>query len=239
MSKTRKQFFWTSIILGMAAGMTGCVKGGSPVTVSPISYVSVMNEAPYGVPVDIYFNGTLVSPAGGIAPGQYSSAYGSLKPGNYTVEFKKTGTDSVVYQLPASNYDTSAFYTLILYNVNADSTAVQAAKIQDDFSQVTASSAYYRFFNLSPDVPGANLSLNDQVAQNNRTPADNVLTSAAYDAFMPLAGGTYTIHVENAATDSVLASLPQMSLHSGDVYTIFLAGTLKSGLSVNVLQAVY
>lgn len=239
MSKILKQFLWASTIGLIATGMTGCVKSSSPVTVSPVSYVSVMNEAPYGVPVDIYFNGTLVSPTGGIAPGRYSSAYGSLKPGSYTVAFKKAGTDSIVYQLPASNYDTSAFYTLILYNVNADSTAMQAAKIEDDFSQVTTSEAYYRFFNLSPDAPSANLSFNNQLAQNNRTPADNILTNTAYDTFLPLAGGTYTIQVQNAATDSLLASSPQLALHSGDVYTIFLSGTIKSGLSLNVLQAVY
>ena len=167
MRNIHQQFYWTTIILLSAAGMSGCVKGGASVNANPIAYVSVINEAPYGAPVDIYFSGTLVSPSGGIAPGQYSSAYGSLKPGNYIVDFKKAGTDSLMYELPASNFDTSAFYTLIIYNINPDSTAVQAAKIEDDFSQVANSSTYYRFFNLSPDVPSANLYLNNQIAQNN------------------------------------------------------------------------
>lgn len=234
-----QQFFCYLVIVVVAAGMTGCVKGGASGNVSAVSYVSIINEAPYGAPVDIYFNGTLVSPTGGIAPGKYSAAYGSLKPGNYAVQFKKAGTDSIMFQLPASDYDTSAFYTLVLYNVNADSTAVQAAKIQDDFSQVGTSSAYYRFFNLSPDVPAANLLLNSQVAQNNRTPADNILTSAAYNAFVPVSAGSYSIGIENAATDSVLGNSPTIAFHPGDVYTIFLAGTVKSGLNVNVLQAIY
>lgn len=217
----------------------GCLKStSSSTTPNAVCYVSVMNEAPYSSTVDLYFNGTVVSTTGGIAPGQYSSEYGSVKPGNYTVDFKVAGTDSLLYEIPAAAYDSSTFYTLILYNTAPKSPAVAAARIVDDFSSVTqTTNAYYRFFNLSPDAPGVDLYLSSTVAQTNRSPMDN-LTNLSYDAFQPINSGTFTINVKKANTDTVLASLNPAEFMPSTVYTIYLNGT-SSNLAVNVLEATY
>ncbi|HEV3326598.1 MAG TPA: DUF4397 domain-containing protein [Puia sp.] len=238
MRNNRQQFFWGSIILLVLLGGAGCSKTGSSLTVTAVTYVSVINEAPYSGAVDIYLNGTLVSPSGGIAPGQYSTQYGSVKPGVYTVDFKKTGTDSVLYEIPASPFDTTNFYTLILYNSARGSSAVQAVKIADNFSSVTNTSAYYRFFNLSPDVPSANLYLNGSIAQLQRAPADYA-NNLTYDEFQAVSPGVYTLQVKSPTTDSVLAAHGSIALTAGSVYTIFLSGTDTSvnNLSINVLQA--
>jgi hypothetical protein len=239
MKNIHQQFLWGSIILAFVASGSGCVKGNASMNVSPTSYVSLINEAPYGTATDVYFNGTLVSPPGGIAPGQFSAAYGSLKPGNYVVDFKKAGTDSLLHELPAVDYDTATFYTLVLFNVNADSTAVQAARVQDDFSQVTTSFAYYRFFNFSPDIPAVSLLLNGTAAQTNRTTADNILTSAAYNQFETLAPAVYSVEVQNSISDTTLASASGVQLAPGYGYTIFLSGTAKTGYRVSILQAIF
>jgi hypothetical protein len=237
MISNRQHFNWSSIILVFALAGAGCVKSSPSGTVTAICYVSVINEAPYSSATDIYFNGTLVSANGGIAPGQFSSQYGSVKPGVYTVDFKKTGTDSLLYELPAISYDTSNFYTLILFNTAPQSPAVQAARILDDFSSVTETNAYYRFFNLSPDMPSVNLYLNGTLSQSNRTPADNV-SNVVYDEFQPLNPTVYDIQVKNANSDSVLAALPATAMAAGGVYTIFLEGT-SAGVNISVLPAAY
>jgi len=220
---------------------SGCLKANSSTnTSSGVCYVAVMNEAPYSSTMDIYFNGILVSTTGGIAPGEYSSEYGSVKPGNYTVDFKVAGTDSVLYEIPATAYDTSTFYTLILYNTAPKSPAVAAARILDDYSSVSqTTSAYYRFFNLSPDAPAVDLYLNSTVAQTNRSLMDN-LTHLSFNAFQPINAGTFTINVNKANTDTVLATLsPNPSeLVPGTVYTIFLSGT-ASNLAVTALAETY
>lgn len=229
------------MILVILADSAGCSKTGSSLTassVTAVSYLSIMNEAPYGSVVDIYLNGTLVSPSGGIAPGQYSKEYGSLKPGVYTVDFKKTGTDSLLYEIPASSFDITKFYSLILLNSAPGSATVQAAKVVDNFSALTAAGTYYRFFNLSPDVPAVDLYLNGSIAQLRRTPADN-LDALMYDEFQPVNPAVYSLQVKVSATDSVLATQNAISLEAGSVYTIFLSGTDRSAnnLKISVLQA--
>jgi hypothetical protein len=228
-----KQFIWTSIILVFTFG--SCVKSGqSGLTVTnAVCYVSVMNQAPYSFATDIYFNGTLVSPTGGIAPEQFSAQYGAVKPGTYTIDFKKAGTDSLLFELPAMAYDTSVFYTLIFYNTAPGSAAVQATRITDDLSPITQASAFYRFFNLSPDMASVNLYLNGTAAEINRTPADNV-GNLRYDEFFPLNPAVYNMQVKNT-DDSVLATINSIPLSAGDVYTIFLEGTAKAGVNITVL----
>lgn len=237
MRNSLQHFNWSSIILVFTLVGAGCIKSSPGLPVTPVCYVSLMNQAPYSSTADIYFNGTLVSANGGIAPGQFSSQYGSVKPGVYTVDFKKTGTDSLLYELAAASYDTSNFYTLILYNTAPKSPTVQAARILDDFSSVMASTAYYRFFNLSPDMPNVDLYLSGTVAQLNRTPADNV-TNPIYDEFQPLNPTVYNIQVKDANSDSVLATLNSTAMAAGSVYTIFLEGT-SAGVILSVLPAAY
>ena len=127
-------------------------------------------------------------------------------------------------------YDTSAFYTLILYNTAPKSPAVAAARIADDYSSVTqTTSAYYRFFNLSPDAPGVDLYLNSTVAQTNRSPMDN-LTNLSYDEFQPINPGTFSVNVKKANTDTVLASIntdgtdAKHGLHDLSVWNVFESG---------------
>jgi Domain of unknown function (DUF4397) len=233
-----QHFIWSSIILVFASAFGGCIKSTPATTATPVCYVSVMNEAPYSSVADVYFNGVLVSPTGGIAPGQFSSEYGSVKPGVYTIDFKVTGTDSLLYELPAAEYDTSNFYTLILYNTAPKSPAVAAASILDNFSSVTATSAYYRFFNLSPDIPSVDLYLSGVESQINRTPADNI-SNLMYDEFQAVNATTYSVQVKSSSTDSVLATANGTTLTEGGVYTIFLEGTSAGGVSISVLPASY
>lgn len=217
--------------------LAGCVKGSTGSNANAVCYVSVLNAAPYSSATDIYFNGTKVSPSGGISPGQFSSEYGSLKPGTYTVDFKVAGSDSVLDELPATPYDTSNFYTLIFYNTAPKSPAVSAARILDDFSAVTETSSYYRFFNLNPDMPSVDLYLNGTASQVNRTPADNI-SNPMYNQFTAISATTYSLQVKDSKTDSVLATSNEFPLSGGSVYTIFLQGTSASA-NIVVLPALY
>jgi Domain of unknown function (DUF4397) len=239
MKNNRQHLIWSSIILVFVLAAFGCNKAGlsSSTTTPAVCYVSVMNEAPYSSACDIYFNGTIVSPSGGIEPEQFSSQYGAVVPGIYTVDFKVTGTDSVLYELPATEYDTSSFYTLILYNTASGSPAVGAARIVDNFSSVTTTSAYYRFFNLCPDMDSVDLYLNGTETQPDRTPWD--FTNASNNAFQAVNPQEYSVQVKHSLSDSALASINAAAMAAGSVYTIFLEGSLKNGLALDVLAASY
>lgn len=238
MRNNHQHFNWSSIILVFTSAFGGCVKSSPTPAITPVCYISVINEAPYSSAVDVYFNGTVVSSSGGIAPEQYSSEYGSVKPGVYTIDFKVAGTDSLLFELPAAEYDTSNFYTVILYNTAPKSPAVSAARILDNFSAVSTTNAYYRFFNLSPDMPSVDLYLGGTVSQIDRTPEDNI-TNLVYDQFEAVNGTTYNLQVTNSSTDSVLATTNGATLAEGGAYTIFLEGTSGGGVSLVVLPASY
>jgi Domain of unknown function (DUF4397) len=241
MRKSHQPFFWSLIcLLILAAGGAGCAKNGVPVSNGPVAtFVSVMNLAPYAPTVDVYLNDTLVSPSGGIPPGKYSTQYAQLRPGVYDVKFKKTGTDSLLDEIPASSFDTTNFYTLVLYNTQPGGGTVNAIRIHDDFSMVSPASANYRFLNLSPDAPRVDLYLDSTVIQSGRTPADNT-TNVSLSVFQPIAPSTYNLGIKLSGTDSVLASLNAVPLTAGNVYTIFLSGKdqTSNSLSLNVLTEI-
>jgi hypothetical protein len=243
MINSRQQFFWSiGFLIFLAVGGEKCTKTSATVAngLGLATYVSVMNLAPYAPTVDIYLNDTLVSPLGGVPPGKYSTQYGSLRPGVYDVKFKKTGTDSLLGEIPASSFDSANFYTLILYNTQPGGGAAGAVKIHDDFSKVSPASANYRFLNLSPDVPAVDLYFDSTLRQNGQVPG-NSASLASTAAFQPIAPATYTLQIKATGTDSVLASLNGVILTAGNVYTIFLSGTDRytNNLSINVLTAIY
>ncbi len=245
MRSSRQHFFWGTLALFCLTEGWSCSKAGGYQTTTAVTYVAVINAAPYGPSADIYLNGTVVSSSGGIPPGPYSSsqAYATFAPGNYDVSFDKTGTDSVLYDIPSSPFDTSGFYTLILYNAGPGGTGViDAAKITDNFSSTSQTTANYRFFNLSPDVPSCDLYFNGTLVQMLRTPADNV-SNLLFDEFQTLSPNSYTIVAKVAGRDSVLATTTTgVDLSTGNVFTIFLSGTnTASGgnrLAINIMQEV-
>lgn len=226
----------------LSAGWAGCSKTGSTISTTPVTYLSVMNEALYAGSVTMYLNDTLATAVSGIGPAMFSTKYGTLRPGTYDIKFKKAGSDSLLYEIPYASFDTANFYTVILYN-NAGGGPAKAIQLKDDFSTASASNANYRFFNLSPDAPNVDLYLNGAAAQVGRTTADNAL-NPSYNVFNGLPPGSYNIAVKLAGTDSVLATATNISLVGGYPYTIFLSG-LKTptvsgtALQVNVLAASY
>lgn len=223
----------------MAMG-TGCAKTGNTVTTSPVTYLSLINEASYTAPVSVLLNDTTATVSGGIAAGSYSSKYGTIRPGSYDVKFEIAGTDSLISEIPAATYDTLNFYTLILYNTPGGASA-NSVRIWDDFSSISTTGANYRFFDLSPDYPNVDLYLNGTQAQANRATADNV-SNSSLNNFQPVATGDYTITARVAGKDSVIASATNVSLTTGNVYTIFLSGIKNSTtypLKINILQASY
>lgn len=247
MRNSKKQFFWgATFIVILASGWAGCAKTGSTYTTSPVTYVTVMNEAPYGPTTDIYLNSQLATGTSGIAPGAYSTKYGALQPGTYSIQFKKNGSDSLLSTIASGStqvLDTLNFYTLILYNDTLK--AIQSMLIHDDFTSISTGNANYRFFNLSPDAHNVDFYINGQssgVAPTyaQRTTGDNnpAFNSNSYNSFISTAPNSYNLEVRNHYTDSVIASASAINLVGGNVYTIFLAGTTNNW-KINILPASY
>jgi len=230
-------------ILGVAmtaAFLSSCLKTGTnnSTTSSNVSFITLMNMAPYSSSTEVYFNGDKKTPA--ISPGSFSTTYGQVTPGGYDIKFKVASSDSLLSELATSYYDSLGFYTLILYNPSAG-TAVNSMKIVDDFTTLSYSGSNYRFFNLCPDYPVVDLYMNTTEVQPGRTIGDNA-NSSYFNSFVPVAAGGYAVQVKKAGTDSVIASLPSVGLQQGNAYTIFLQGSLhntSNPVTLSVLQAAY
>ena len=218
-----------------------CSKTGSSLSTTPITYLTLINEATYSGTTSVYLNDTLATPAGGIAAGTFSKKYGTIRPGYYDVKFESASSGNLLSEIPSSDYDTLNFYTLILYNTAGGDT-VQSFKVWDNFSTLSSTNANYRFFNLSPDESNVDLYLNNSIVSQNRTIADNA-SNNLYNAFQPTTAGTYAITVKAAGKDSVIATLGQnAAMANGNAYTIFLSGNVGSSsnpLQINILQATY
>ncbi|HTI91777.1 MAG TPA: DUF4397 domain-containing protein [Puia sp.] len=245
MRTRKKQFYWgAAFFVILAAGWTGCAKTGSTYTTSPVTYVTVMNEAPYGPTTDIYLNSQLATGTGGIAAGAYSTKYGALQPGSYKIEFKKNGSpDSVLSTIAGGSLqllDTLNFYTLIMYNDT--NRAIQSMLIHDDFTSISTANANYRFFNLSPDAHNVDFYISGKstgvsATYGQRTTGDNAIFTN-YNSFISTAPNSYNFEIRNHYTDSVIASTTATNLVGGNVYTIFLTGTTNN-FKINVLPASY
>lgn len=220
---------------------TSCSKAGSTLTTTPVTYLSLINEASYSGATSVYLNDTLATTSGGIAAGTFSPKYGTVHPGFYDVKFEAASSGNLLSEIPSSDFDTLNFYTLILYNTAGGAT-VQSVKVWDDFSTLSTINANYRFFNLSPDEPKVDLYLNNTIVSSNRTIADNA-SNTLYNAFSPTPAGAYAVTVKAAGTDSVITTLSSNAvMTNGNAYTIFLGGQIGSSanpLQINVLQATY
>lgn len=220
--------------------MMGCAKTGSTVNTTPVSYVSLINGTALSSNVSVLLNDTAATVSGGIAPGQFSSKYGTIRPGTYDVKIELASSDSLLNELPNTSFDTLNFYTLLVYTV-PQTGKVQSAVIQDNYSTLSVGQANYRFFNLCTTHPKVDLYLNSTVVQQSRTTGDNV-TNSALNGFQTTGPATYTVTAKSAGTDSVIVSVNNVTLIPGNAYTIFLNGVDGSSnnpLTLNVLQASY
>ena len=127
--------------------VSGCIKSADNLEPpKPKAYVSIMHLAPTAPSLDVFFNETKVSNTP-FAPGNVTVAYNAIDKGAFPITFKKASSDSVVASITFAQYDSLNFYTLFIYNEQANGPA-RAVRIHDDFSKLTMNKAFYRFFQV-------------------------------------------------------------------------------------------
>jgi len=232
--QVRKNAFWVLGLLAfVSVVLNGCIKNSSSSAVTPKTYISLLHLAPWAPAVEVYFNDKKASSA--INAGTVSSSYSALDPGVYAIGFKKAGGDSVLASLSTSLYDTSAYATLLLYNL--DSTHVGAAKIADDYSMLTNDKSFFRFFHLAPELNNVDLYFDNTLVSSGRSYVDNVYTSY-YNTFSAVSPGSVNVTVKKSGSDSVIATLGSVNLAALNAYTIYLRGK-KGGTGVNAIGVDY
>lgn len=215
--------------------LNGCLK--SPENTpppTPMTYVSIMHLAPTAPSLDVYFDNERVSNTS-FVPGDVTPVYNAVDKGAFSIKFKKAGLDSVVAQVPVSLYDSLNYYTIFIYNLQANGPA-NAVRIKDDFTDVLANLAkpYYRFFHSSPNTGAADLYIDNVKVESGRTNADNT-QQEILNKFLGTTTGSHSIQVKRAGTDTVIASNNFVDLLAGNAYTFYLKG-LEGGTGFNELS---
>jgi hypothetical protein len=196
-----------------------------------------LHLAPTAPAVDVYINNDRVSNTP-FSPGNITPAYNAIDKGTFTIKFKASSSDSVVAEIPLATYDSLRFYTLFIYNLQANGPA-RAMRIEDSFSGLEQSKPYYRFFHASPNTGDVDLYFDNVKIESNRSNADNV-SNDLLNKFSGTSAGTHSLLAKLAGTDTVIASA-NVELVQGNAYTFFLrgltGGTGNGQLALVVLRA--
>lgn len=205
--------------------LSGCLKSpdNTPPPANLNTYISIMHLAPTAPSLDVYFDDDKVS-NNPFAPGNVTPVYNGVDKGSFSIKFKKVTIDSLVAQVPVAEYDSMKYYTIFIYNLQANGPA-NAVRIQDDFSNVLANltKPYYRFFHGSPNTGPVDLYIDNVKVEHGRTNADNT-QQEILNKFVGTTTGSHVIQVKRVGTDTVIASLNFVDLQAGNAYTFYLKG---------------
>jgi hypothetical protein len=232
---------WSFVMVSVAGVLCGCLKSTGPQQLPPPkTYLSIMHLAPTAPSLDVFFNDTKVSNAP-FAPGNVTPIYNEVDKGAFSIKFKKAALDSLVAQVPLAQYDSLNYYTVFIYNQQANGPA-NAVRIKDDFSNVLLNTTkpYYRFFHASPNTGAVDLYIDNVKMESGRMLADN----SGYELlnkFLGTTSGSHAIQVKLAGTEIVIVTLNNVDLLAGNAYTFYLkgldGGTGSNQLSVGILRA--
>ncbi len=227
MQKSKVNIFFWSVLAVLGISMTGCLKTTEQQPQEAKAYLSIMHLAtrPTAVSLNVYFNDQKANdnawPAGGV-----SQFYSGITKGNYRIDFKKAGGDSLVTSVPPNFYDSLHFYSIMLYNTGTTSNAVGSFLVEDDFSDLTLDKAFYRFWHASPAVNAlgpVDVYIDNVKVQSNRQLADNQY-SDYYNTFQLGTVGSHVVEVKKGDS-SIFKTKSDIVFQQGNAYTLYLAGS--------------
>lgn len=235
--RNRNLVIYSALLTIAAFALSSCLKSVENTPPQKMAYISLLHLAPAGPAVDVYLNSTK-STATPIPSGAFFSRYSAVDPAIYGITFKKGGGDSIVASIPADIYDSLTYSTLMLFN-DPNGNGVNAVRIEDDFSQLSTSSANLRFFHVAPGLMPVDVYLDNTKIADSRQYADNIF-SPYQNLFTTRSPGFYTLSVKKAGSDSLIVQA-STTLSQAQAYTILLSGTPGGtgdhALAVDILQA--
>lgn len=199
----------------MAILFSSCLKNNDNANVDapPSALISVVNASPGTQPLDFYLDQNKAN----IQAINYGSGLDYLKAyvGKRTATFYLAGTQQKV-KSDTATLRADRFYTLYLTNV---STNPDFLLLQDAITKPADGTTTIRLVNVSADAPAVDLAIkNGQVLATNKA-------YKGYSDFVSIPGGnTHTLEVRQAGSNTVLATVNDVQLKSGSVYTVWLQG---------------
>jgi hypothetical protein len=213
--------------------LTSCLKDHNTYYNPPTALLSFIQASPDEPQLDFFLNNNKVNQAF-INYGDtfdYFSAYA----GHRTASFYTAGTMTKIFS-DTITLNQNMAYSLFLANKPS---SPEILLLTDSISRPSSGNASIRFVNVSPDAPPVSLAI-----QGGQVLASNEPYKGS-TSFMPIAGGkNYAFEVRQGTTNTVLATLTNVNLSSGFVYTIWFHGLVASTnnsdkLSIGIITNAY
>lgn len=175
--------------------------------------------------------------------GAGNSVYLPVKVGSRTIMFS-ADTAKTNFFLTTGDYTEGKIHSIYAYDTLLNG-KVRFMKLNDNLTLPTGTNAKVRFLNLAPllvpvDVTFLRTSATplDSVTISNIAYAGATPNTTALEQFVSLPGGTYTIKLKNAGTQTVVISATTSTmLTAARITTVFASGTVKSlPLAINTIN---
>ena len=197
--------------------LSSCIKNQHDYVAPPVAVLSVTQASTDAPPVDFYLdvdqvNHFQLNYANTL---KYFNAY----TGNRNAIFYAAGTMNKLAS-DTIHLNPNTAYSLFLANSIAKPDFIL---LTDSISRPANGFASIRFVDVSPDAPAVDLAVTGgSVLSANKS-------YKGFSSFAPLAGDkTYNFEIRRAGTTTVLATLTNVNINSGFIYTIYLHGLASS-----------
>jgi uncharacterized protein DUF4397 len=184
--------------------------------------VMVIHASPNAPNVDVRVNNAI---AFSNLPFPENTAYTSINAGSTNIKVSPTGTTTYVIDATTTLAENKNYSVFAIDSVSK----IKLAAVEDNLAAPAAGKAHVRFFHFSPNAPAVDIAVTGgPVLFANRTFNDQS-TNNAVIAFTPVNAGTYNLEVRPAGSTTVVLALPNITLESGKIYTVFAKGLLGEG----------
>ena len=202
-------------VLGIA--MVSCEKDDEN---PPQSRLMVVHASPNAPNVDVRVNNNVALQN---VPYPANSDYLSTNSGATNIKVSPAGTTTYVID---ANVDLASGMSYSVFAIDEVS-KIKAAVVSDNLGTPASGKAHVRFFHFSPNAPAVDIAVaGGPVLFSNREFNDQS-TNASLANFAPVDAGTYNLEVRLAGTNTVVLPLPNITLTSGKIYTVFAKGFVE------------
>jgi hypothetical protein len=226
---------WKSLFGGAVAGLamlslmlSSCLKNTNSPANLPTALITVIQASPDQPALDFYLNGDRVNQV----PLSYGTGidYFSAIAGQRTANFFVDGSTLGPIATASITLEQNMAYSLFLDSVSSKPGVLFLA---DTLVKPANGKAGVRFVDLSPDAPSVDLAI-----QGGATVTTNK-SFKAYSSFTPVPGqSNFTFEILKKGTNTVLATLSNVTLINGRLYTVMLEGLNSSTNSADKLSII-
>jgi hypothetical protein len=214
------------VLIVLSLLLTSCIKDDTTPP-PPTALLSFIQASPDEPALNFFFDGHQVNQTP-LNYGDQIDYFSTFAGQGEAYMYTAGATSPAIVEAPV-NLVANTAYSLFMVNTESNPGILLLA---DTLIKPTAGNASVRFVDASPDAPAVDLAVQGgAVLVSNRS-------FEGYSSFIPIAGkSNYTFQILQTGTNTVLATLPNVTLNSGYVYTLIFQGLWASTGSTDKLSA--